>query len=168
MTQRDELERRRHGLRTDVVLGARTRSRLVDGLAREHAERDRHWHGSGELRQGSRDGMGEHVEVGGLTSDQAAERHDRIETSRSREHRDRSWQLERAGDFELLDLRAFGEGGLDRALGERAGYLVVPARAHDRDARAGMGILHPRRSLPSGRHLPQSSPRMQRHCRVTG
>jgi hypothetical protein len=29
-------------------------------------------------------------------------------------------------------------------------------------------ILHPRCSLPSGRHLPQSSRRMQPHSRVTG
>jgi hypothetical protein len=49
-------------------------------------------------------------------------------------------------------------------VGERAGDLVVPARAHDRDARAGVRILHPCRSLPRSRHLPQSSPRM--HCRL--
>jgi hypothetical protein len=31
-----------------------------------------------------------------------------------------------------------------------------------------MRILHPCRSLPRSRHLPQSSPRMQPHRRVTG
>jgi hypothetical protein len=30
-----------------------------------------------------------------------------------------------------------------------------------------MGILHPRRRLPSGRHMPQSSPRMN-CCPVGG
>ncbi len=167
MTQRDELERGLHSFRADVVFRTRTSARLVDGLAGEHAERDRDGHRDRELRQGSRDGMGEHVEVGSLTSDEATEGHDRVETSRAREHRDRRWQLERAGDLELLDLRVSRERGLDRALCERAGDLVVPASAHDRDAGAGMGISYRCRRLPSGRHLPQSSPRMQR-CRVGG
>jgi len=112
--------------------------------------------------------MREDVEVGGLTSDQTTEWHHRIETPRSREHRDRGWQLERAGDLELLDLRAFRERGLNGALGERAGDLIVPARSHDRDARTGMRILSPCRSLPRSRHLPQSSPRMEPHRRVAG
>jgi hypothetical protein len=163
MTQRDELEGGLHRLRADVVLWTRTGAGLVDGLARKDAERDRDRQGCRELRQGSRDGVREHVEVGGLTSDQTAERHDRVETPRSREHRDRRWQLERAGDLELLHLGACREGRLDRALRERAGDLVVPARAHDRHAGTGIGILYPCRRLPSGRHLPQSSPRMQ-HC----
>jgi hypothetical protein len=167
MTHRDELERGGHSLRADVVVRARTSARLVDGLAREHAERDRDRQRDRELREGSRDGMREHVEVGRLTSDEATEGHDRVETSRAREHCDRRWQLERAGDLELLDPRAFRERGLDGALCERAGDLVVPASAHDRDAGTRVGILHPRRRLPSGRHLPQSSPRMRR-CPVHG
>ena len=162
MTQGDELECGLHRLRADVVLWTRPGAGLVDGLAREHAERDRDRHGCRELRQRSRDRVREHVEVGGLTSDQTAERHDRVEMPRSREHRDRRWQLERAGDLELLHLRACREGRLDRALREGAGDLVVPASPHDRDAGTGIGILYPCRRLPSGRHLPQSSPRMQR------
>ena len=161
MTQGDELERGLHRLSTDVVLGARARTRLLDGLAGEHAERDRDGHGCRELRQRSRDGIREHVEVGRLTSDEAAERHDRIEAPRSREHRDRRWELERACDLELLDFRPGRERGLDGALGKGARDLIVPARAHDRDARTAVGILHPGRSLPSGRHMPQSSRRMQ-------
>ncbi len=168
MTQGHELERGLHRLDADVVFGTRTRARLLDGLAGEHAERDRDGHGCRELRQRSRDGMREHVEVGRLTSDEAAERHDRIEAPRSREHRDGRWQLEGARDLELLDGRPFGERGLDRALSKGAGDLVVPPCANDRDARARMGILHPGRSLPRGRHLPQSSPRMQRLCWVSG
>jgi hypothetical protein len=161
MTQGDELERGAHRLRADVVIGTRTRTCLFDGLAREHTEGDRDRQRGRELGQGSGDSVSEDVEMGGLTSDQAAERNDRIEASRSREHRDRRWQLEGARDLELLDLRAFRERGLDRALGERTGDLVVPAGAHDRDPRPAVGVLHPGRSLPRGRHLPQSSPRMQ-------
>jgi hypothetical protein len=160
MTKRDELERGLHRLGTDVVLRARPRACLLDGLAREHAERDRDREGCGELSKGSRDRMREDVKVGGLTSDQTAERNDRIETSRSREHRDRRRQLERAGNLELLHFRACGERGRYSALGQCAGDLVVPARSDDRDPRAGVSILSPRRSLPTGRHLPQSSPRM--------
>jgi len=167
MTKRDELEGGLHSFGTDVELEARPCARLFDGLAREDTERDRDWEGRGELGEGPRDGMGQHVEVGGLTSDQAAKRDNGVETSGSGEHRDRRWQLERAGDLELLDLRAFGERRLEGAVSERTGDLIVPARAHDRHAGAGVRILHPGRSLPRGRHMPQSSPRM--HCRsVTG
>ena len=166
MTQRDELERGVHRLATDVVLGARARTRLLDGLAGEHTERNRDGERGRELGQGSRDRVREHIEMGGLTSDQAAKRDDGVETSGSREHRDRRWQLKRAGDLELLDLRSGRECSLDGALGERARDFVVPARPHDRDTRTAAGILHPGRSLPSGRHLPQSSPRMQ-DCSVS-
>ena len=160
MTQRDELECRLHRFGADVVLGTRPRTRLFDGLAREDAERNRDGQRRRELGQRSRDGVGEDVEVRGLTSDQAAERDDSVETPGSPEQRDRGWQLEGPGDLELFDLRALGERCLHGAPGERAGDLVVPAGADDRDARAGVRILHPGRSLPSGRHLPQSSPRM--------
>ena len=163
MTKRDELERSLHRFGADVVLGARPRAGLFDRLAREHAERDRDRERRGELGQGSRDRVGEDVEVGGLATDQAAERNDRVETSRPCEHRDRRRQLEGAGDLELLDPRSFGERCFDGALGEGAGDLVVPPCANDRHTRAGVGILSPGRSLPRGRHLPQSSPRM--HCR---
>jgi hypothetical protein len=165
VTKRDELERGLHRFGTDVVLRARPSSCLFDGLAGENAERDRDGKRRSELGQGSRDRVREDLEVGGLTSDQAAERNDGLETTGPSEHRDRRRQLEGAGDFELLDLRAFGERGPDGALGKRAGDLVVPARAHDRDARARVGILSPRRSLPRSQHLPQSSPRMH-YCRV--
>ena len=161
MTKGDELERCLHRLGADVVLRARSRACLFDRLAREHPERDRDGKRCRELGQGSRDRMGQDVKVGGLASDQTAERNDRVETPRSREQRHRRWQLKGAGDLELLDLRSFGERDLDRTLCERAGDLVVPARAHDRDPRPAVGILSPRRSLPRSRHLPQSSPRMQ-------
>lgn len=167
MTQRDELERGLHRLRADVVVAARPRTRLIDVLAREQAEGDRNRQRRRELGQGSRDRVGENVEVRGLASDQAAEWHDGIETSRTREHRDRGRQLERARDLEFLDFGAFGEGDLHCALREGAGDLVVPAGAHDRDACAAIWILHPCRSLPNGRHFPQSSPRM-RCCQVSG
>jgi hypothetical protein len=168
VTKRHELERSLHRLATDVVLGVGPRPGLLDGLAGEDTERDRHWQRRRELGQRPRDRVCEDVEMGGLTSDQAAERDDGVETPRPPEHRHRGWQLEGAGDLELLDLRAFGQRCLNGALGERAGDLVVPARSHDRDACAGVGILHPRRSLPRSRHLPQSSPRMQPHRWVTG
>jgi hypothetical protein len=163
MTQRDELERGLHRLRADVVLWTGAGACLVEVLAREHAERDRNRHGCRQLRQRSRNGMREDVEVGGLTSDQTTEWHHRVETPRSREHRDGRWQFEGAGDLELLHLRARCERGLDGPLGERAGDLVVPAGPHDRDASARMRILSPSRSLPSSGHLPQSSPRMRHH-----
>lgn len=105
--------------------------------------------------------MSEDVEVSGLASDQAAKRNDRVETARPREEGDRRWELEGAGDFELLNARAFGERGLDRALGQRPGDLLVPARANDGDPSTLALVLHPSRSLPTGRHVPQSSPRMQ-------
>ena len=166
MTQRNKLEGCFHGLRTHVVIGARARTRLFDGLAGEDAERDRDRERGREVGQGSRDGLCEHVEMGGLAPDQAAKGNDRIESSRSGEHRDCRGQLERPRDLELLDLRARGQGGLDRALGQRAGDLVVPACPHDGHARTALRILNPGRSLPRGRHLPQSSPRMQ-HCSVS-
>ena len=168
MTKIDELERGLHRFGTDVVLGTRPRTRLFDRLAGQDAERDRDRQRCRELGQRPRDGVGQDVEVRRLASDQAAERNNRVETPRSGDRRDRRWQLERAGDLELLDLGAFGQRRLEGATGERAGDLVVPARAHDRDAGAGVRILSPRRSLPRGRHLPQSSPRMQPHRRVTG
>ena len=167
MTKRGELECSRHRFGADVVLGARPRARLFDGLAREDTEWDRNRERRGELGQRPRDGMGQYVEVGGLTSDQAAKRDDGVEAPGPGEHRDRRWQLKGAGDLELLDLRAFGERSLEGAVGERTRDLIVPARAHDRHAGAGVRILHPGRSLPRGRHMPQSSRRM--HCRsVTG
>jgi hypothetical protein len=161
MTKRNKLERGFHRFRAHVVLGTRSRARLVDRLARQHTERDRDRKGGRELGEGSRDRVREHIEVSGLSSYQAAERHHGVEPSGAREHRDGGGQLERAGDLELLDLCACREGDLDRALGERAGNVIVPARPHDGDARTAIRILHPGRSLPRGRHLPQSSPRMQ-------
>ena len=167
MTKRDELEGGLHRFGADVVLGARPGARLFDGLAGEDTEWDRDWEGRGELGQGARYGIGQDVEVCGLTSDQAAKRDDGVETPGSGEHRDRRWQLEGAGDLELLDVRAYGECRLEGAAAERTGDLIVPACAHDRHAGAGVRTLHPGRSLPRGRHMPQSSPRM--HCRsVTG
>ena len=168
MTKRHELERGLHRLGADVVLGTRPRTRLFDGLAREDAERDRDGHRCRELGQRPRDRVGEDVEVRGLASDQTAERNDGVETPRPREHRDSGWQLEGAGDLELLDRGALGQRRLNGALGERAGDLVVPAGSHDRDARTGVRILSPCRSLPRSRHLPQSSPRMEPHRRVAG
>src|SRR5438132_11231517 len=96
MTQRDELERGVHRLAADIVLGARTRTRLLDGLAGEHAERDRDRERDSELGQGSRDRVREYIEMGSLTSYQAAKRDDDVETPGPREHRDRRPQLERA------------------------------------------------------------------------
>jgi hypothetical protein len=168
VTKRNELERGLHRLGADVVFGTRPRTRLFDGLAREDTERDRDRKRCREVGERPRDRVGEDIEVRGLTSDQATERYDGVETPRSRKHRDRGWQLERAGDLELLDLGALGERCLNGALGERAGDLVVPACSHDRDARTGMRILSPCRSLPRSRHLPQSSPRMEPHRRVAG
>ena len=166
MTKGYELERRLHRLGTDVVVWTRPRTGLFDGLAGENAERDRDRKRCRELGQRPRDRVCEDVEMRRLASDQAAKRNDRVETSRPCEHRHRGWQLEGAGDLELLDLRALGERRLDGALGERAGDLVVPARSHDRDAGAAVSILNPCRSLPRGRHLPQSSRRMH-HCPVS-
>lgn len=168
MTKRYELERGLHRLRTDVVLGARSRARLLDRLAGQHAERDRDGQRRCELREGSRDRMGEDVEVRGLSPDQTAERYDRVEAARAREHGHRRGQLEGAGNLELLHLGALGERSLDGSLGEGAGDLVVPPCANDRHAGPPVGILHPGRSLPRGRQLPQSSPRMLRNRRVTG
>lgn len=166
MTQGDQLERRPHRLRTDVVLGGGTRSRLIDGLAGEHAEWDRDGKRRRELGERSRDRVGEYVEMRGLSSYQAAKRDDGVETTRSREHRHGRRELERAGDLELLDLRALGEGHPKRPLGQTPRDLVVPPCANDRDARPATEILSPSRSLLRGRHLSQSSPRM-RYCSVT-
>jgi hypothetical protein len=168
VTKRNELERGLHRLGADVVFGTRPRTRLFDGLAREDTERDRDRKRCREVGERPRDRVGEDIEVRGLTSDQATEGNDGVETPRSREHRDRGWQLERAGDLDRLDLGAFGERRLNGTLGERAGDLVVPARSHDRNARTRMRILSPCRSLPRSRHLPQSSPRMEPHRRVAG
>src|SRR5207253_9723580 len=98
MTQRDKLERGIHRLATDVVLGARARTRLLDGHAGEHGERDGDRERDGELGQGSRDRVGEYIEMGGLTSYQAAKRNDGVETPGPREHRERRRERERACD----------------------------------------------------------------------
>jgi hypothetical protein len=161
VTQRNELERGLHRLGADVVLGTRSGARLFDVLAREDAERNSDGKRRRKLREGSGDGMRQNLEVRGLAPDQAAERHDRVETSSARKHRGGRWQLERAGDLKLLDLRVSGQRRLDRPLGKGASDLVVPARAQDGHPRAAVRILSPGRSLPRGRHLPQSSPRMQ-------
>jgi hypothetical protein len=166
MTQGHQLKRGLHRFHTDVVLGTRARSCLIDGLAGEHAERDRDRERRSELGERSRDGVGEDVEMRGLTPDQAAKRHDGVETAGSREHRDGRWELEGASDLELLDLRALGERGLNGPLGQRPRDFVVPPCANDRDARPATEILSPSRSLLRGRHLSQSSPRM-RHCSVS-
>jgi hypothetical protein len=166
MTQGHQLERSLHRFRTDVVLGTRTGSGLIDGLAGEHAEWDRDGERRRELGERSRHRVGQDLEVRGLTSDQAAKRHDGVKTAGSPEHRDGRRELERAGDLELLDLRAFGERHSDRPLGQRAGHFVVPARPHYRYARPATEILSPSRSLLRGGHLSQSSPRM-RHCSVS-
>ena len=166
MTQGDKLERGRHRLRTDVVLGAGTRACLIDGLAREHSERDRDGKRGRELGERSRNRVGEDVEVRGLSSDQAAKRDDRVETTGSREHRDGRRELERAGDLELLDRGPLGEGHSKRSLGQTPRDLVVPPCANDRHAGPATEILSPSRSLLRGRHVSQSSPRM-RHCSVS-
>ena len=61
MTKRGELECSRHRFGADVVLGARPRARLFDGLAREDTEWDRNRERRGELGQRPRDGMGQYV-----------------------------------------------------------------------------------------------------------
>lgn len=160
MTKRDELERRLHRLGADVVLGARSGARLFDGLAREDAERDRDRERCRKLGERPRHGMGEDVEMSGLTSDQTAERDDSVEAPRPGQHRDGRRQLERARHLELVDLRTRSEGGVQGPAGQGPSDLVVPASTDDRHARAEMEILSPGRSLPSTRHLPQSSPRM--------
>jgi hypothetical protein len=167
MTKRDELECGMHRFGTDVVLGTRASSRLFDGLAREDAERDRDRERGGELGERPRDGMRQNVEVRRLAANQTAKRDDGIEPSRSGQQPDRGRQLERACHLELLDFGALGQRGFEGAASQSAGDLVVPARADDRHARSAVRILHPGRSLPRGRHMPQSSPRM--HSRlVTG
>jgi hypothetical protein len=166
VTQRDQLEGSLHRLCADVVLGTRSRTRLLDRLACEDPEGDRDGQRCREVGERSRDGVGKDIEVRGLASDQAAERHDCVETAGAREHRHGRWQLEGASNFELFDLRFRAERRLDRALGECPRDLVVPARADDRHTGAAMRILSPGRSLPRGRHLPQSSPRMP-HCLVS-
>jgi len=161
VTQCNELERGRHRLGTHVVPGARSCTCLLDGLAREDAERYRHGQRCRKLREGSCDGVGEDVEMCGLAPDQTAERHDRVETPGAREHGDRRWELEGAGDLELLDFGVRRQRRLDGAVGQRARDLIVPPCADDGHARTAVRILNPGRSLPRGRHLPQSSPRMQ-------
>jgi hypothetical protein len=166
MTQGDHLERGLHRFRAYVVFGTGARSCLIDGLAREHAERDRDRERRRELGERSRDGVGKDIEMRGLAPDQAAKRHDGVETTCSRQHRDGRWELERAGDLELLDGRAGAQRRLNGPLGQRPRDFVVPPCANDRDARPATEILSPSRSLLRGRHLSQSSPRM-RHCSVS-
>jgi hypothetical protein len=166
MTEGHQLECGQHGFRADVVVGARTRSRLIDVLAGEDAEGDRHRERRRELGEGSRDGVGEDVEVGGLAPNQAAKRHDGVKTTRPGQERNSRRELERPSHLELLYLGAFGKARLHRPFGQGAGHLLVPACPHDRHARPAMEILSPSRSLPRGGHLSQSSPRM-RHCSVS-
>ena len=163
MTKRDELERGLHRFATDVVLRARPRSRLFDGLAREDTERDRDRERGGELGEGPGDSVRKDVEVRGLAANQAAKRNDGVEASRARHEPDGRRKLEGTRNFELLDRRVLGQCGLERPARQRTGDLVVPAGTHDRHAGTAVRILHPGRSLPRGRHMPQSSPRM--HCR---
>jgi hypothetical protein len=166
MTEGDQLERGLHRFGAHVVVRTRTRPCLIDVLASEDTERDRHGKRRRKLGERSRDGMREDVEVGGLAPDQAAKRHHRVETAGPREKGHGGWELEGARHLELLDLGPCRERRLHRPFGQRAGHILVPARTHDRHSGPPMEILSPSRSLPRGGHLSQSSPRM-RHCRVS-
>ena len=165
MTKRDHLERGLHRFRADVVLGPRSRASLLDVLAREHPEGDRDVERNRELGERSRDGVREDIEMRGLTPDETAKRHDRVEAARSGDRRDGRRKLEAPGDLELLDDGTLRQSGLDRALRERAGDLVVPSSANDGNASALIRISHLRGCLTRG-HLAQSSPGM-RTCRVS-
>jgi len=147
VTKRDELERGLHRLGTDVVLRAGSRACLLDGLAREDAERDRDWEGCGELGQGSRDACARTSKwavsprIRQPSGTTASKRPDRASIATaggsSKEPRPRTLRLSR-----LRRVRPPQRPGRVR------GDLVVPARSDDRDARAGVSILSPRRSLP--------------------
>lgn len=161
MTERDELERRSHGLGPDVALGAGARACLLDALAREHPERDRYRQRRGQIRERPRDGVGEHIEMRRVAAYQAAERYDRVVPSRPREGGHRRWQLEGPRHLELVDDRAGGQGPAQRPLCERAGDLFVPSGPYECHTRFDKPVSHSRGRLPTHRHLAQSSPRMR-------
>ena len=160
MTQGHELERGLHRLDADVVFGTRTRARLLDGLAGEHAERDRHLTAHGQLREGPRDRMGEDLEMRRLAPQEAADRNDRVVTAGPGERCHRRSKLEGARDLEAVNARAGGPRALQSAFFEGPGDVVVPPRAHDCNATATYLRYPPWRGLPRARHLAQSSPRM--------
>ena len=163
MTKSHDLERGIHRLGADVAIGTRARPGLLEVLAGKDAERDRDRQRLGQTRQGTRDRVGENVEMGGLAADQATKRDDGVEAARFRDGRDGRRQLERPGHLELLDRRPGGESPSQRALGERPGYVFVPTCAHDRHPRPDKCVSHSRGRLPTLRHLSQSSPRMAFH-----
>jgi len=144
MTKGDELERGRHRVRALVALAASSaRAGLRHGVAGEHAERDRDRHGRRELGERTSDGVGEDLEMRRLPANEAAERDNGVEPSGPGERRDRGCQLERARDLIALDARARRPRPLERRVLERFGDLLVPARAHDGDARFHVGRSHP-------------------------
>jgi len=161
VTERDELERRVHGFGPDVTLGARARAGLLDALAGEHAERDRHRQRRGQLRESARDRMREHIEVRRVAAYQAAQRYHGVVTSGPRERGDRRRQLERPRHLELVDSRSSGQGALQRPLRQGTSDLFVPSGPYECHAGRDKPVSHSRGRLPSHRQQAQSSPRMR-------
>ena len=160
MTQRDDLERGIHRLGADVALGSRARPGLLEVFAGQDAKGDRHRKRLGEPREGARDGVCEHVEMGSLAADQAPKGDDGVEAAGLRDGRDGRRELERTRDLELLDRRPSGTRLPQGALRQGPGYVFVPTCTHDCHAGSDKCVSHLRGRLPTLRHLSQSSPRM--------
>ena len=160
MTQRDDLERGIHRLGADVALRTRARPGLLEVFAGQDAEGDRDRKRLGQAREGARDRVGEHVEMGGFAADQTPKRDDGVEPAGLRDGRDGRRELEGTGDLELLDRRPSRKSASQRALRERPGYVFVPTCTHDRHSGSDKSVSHSCGRLPTLRHLSQSSPRM--------
>ena len=93
MTQSDDLERRVHRVRAHVALRTRARPSLLEVLAGQDAERNRHRERRRKPRKCVRDGVRENVEVGRLAPYQAPKRNDRIKASRLGDGRDGGREL---------------------------------------------------------------------------
>jgi hypothetical protein len=158
--ERDDLERGIHRLCADVALGPRARSRLIHGLAGEHAERDRDVEPRPQIGERACDRVGENVEMRRLAADQAAERDHRVVPSGARYRRHGLRELERTCHLELFDLGPRGQRAAQRPLRQGAGDLVVPARSDDRHPGSDKRVSHSGWRLPTLGHLTQSSPRM--------
>src|SRR5206468_3582516 len=86
----------------------------------------------------------------------AADRDDRVVTSRVREERDGRGQLERTRDLEEIDARTGLGRALDGTALEGEGDRFVPPRAYDRDAGAALSPSALTGTCLSGRHRSHS------------
>ena len=140
--ERDHLDRADRGVPAFVAgFGAGALDGLLDGVGREHAERDRHAGRHRQLRDAFRSLAGDVVEVRRGSADDRAERDDRVDLFARREAARDERDLPCAGhahDRDVLARGAVAHERVDRALDQVVDDEVVEA-ARDDGERAPAG-----------------------------